>query len=159
MIKAGCCRTCADAHAELEDYVPGSSDCIPCHFAAEERAALRFSTALHRWLVEEHRKIQEAGYPPEAILAHAREEAVIFRRLLPPKVAEVFFDDHDRMDPILEQLVDDGVASTPTGRLTPKRPLKTGRRRAWIAGGIAGAGVVGVLVWSAIRGSDDANTA
>ncbi len=74
------------------------ADCLPCHFDYEEKVALPCLPMFwRRWLIAEHVRIRNAGYPAAEVLAHAEREMPIFHRYCPPHVVQQIIDDHERL--------------------------------------------------------------
>ena len=58
-----------------------SGCCFDCHFKWEEREVLPLLPPEDRArLLREHAELERAGYPPAAVLLHAANEMVCFRR-------------------------------------------------------------------------------
>lgn len=77
-------------------------DCASCHFEWEERVVLPYlSPFWQRWLLAEHKRIREAGYPPREVLRHARQEIPIFYRYCPRHIVQQAIADHNKLEPEL----------------------------------------------------------
>lgn len=79
------------------------ADCVPCHFDYEEEVALPYLPRFwQRWLMAEHVRIRNAGYPAAEVLAHAEREMPVLERFCPPHVVQQVLDDHERLEPELK---------------------------------------------------------
>ncbi len=80
----------------------GSADetscCHDCHFEYEEREAFKYlPQAVARALLGEHQHLRRAGFPPQAVRAHAAREMAWYRRFVPPSIIRKIEADHNAL--------------------------------------------------------------
>ncbi len=94
-----------------------STDCVPCHFAWEEKHALPYLPPSYQtWLLREHAELKRRKYPARLVIEHAEREMEIFRRFVPPHILNQIHDDHERFTPVLQAFALNDLP-TPTTRI------------------------------------------
>lgn len=86
-----CCEPC-----EVLRYCEQERNCcLECHCSYEETLALPYlPPELQDRLRREHAWLENNGFPPDAVAAHAAWEEAAFRQYCPPEVCEIIESDH-----------------------------------------------------------------
>ena len=91
-MKPSCCGTCSTKrHSCNTDY----ACCVECHFAWEERHALKYLPArIAREIRDQHKELKDAGYPRDKVIRHSKWEDRWFRAYCPDPVVTQIENDH-----------------------------------------------------------------